>query len=225
MHEITHRLHTLPGDVPSDEEIARRVLRGEPELFELLMRRHNQRLYRCVRPLLRDEAEVEDVMQQTYVMAFQRLGQFAGRSRLGTWLARIAVHEALGRLRRARRKPWLELEPHAEPTQAPASDPREMAANRELAGLLERAIDALPALYRQVFVLREVEGMNTADAAVALAVSEDVVKTRLVRARSMLHRRLAAVAKAELGSLFPFRATRCDRVVRLVLALLRAARG
>jgi RNA polymerase sigma-70 factor (ECF subfamily) len=209
-----------PEPPPTDEEIARRVLAGETALFELLMRRHNQLVYRAVRPLLRDESEVEDVMQQAYVQAYVALGQFAGRAQFRTWLVRIAVHEAMRRVHRARRHPQLgEDEDPADP--APVTPP-DRAANRELQTLLEGAIDALPPIYRQVFVLREVEGLDTRDTAIALEVTEDVVKTRLRRAKMHLHRRLAAVAAAELGRAFAFEAPRCDRVVHGVLALLRA---
>jgi RNA polymerase sigma-70 factor (ECF subfamily) len=217
------------GDAPSDEDIARRVLGGELELFEILMRRHNQRIYRSVRPLVRDEAEVEDVMQQAYLSAYSSLRQFQGAARFGTWLVRIAVHEALARLRRSRRQPLLEgdlaLAEETRMIAAPRSDPRDLAAGQELATLLERAIDGLPAIYRQVFVLREIEGMTTAETAGALETSEDVVKTRLHRAKSMLHGHLAAVAESELGAVFAFRAPRCDRLVHAVRTWILGGRA
>ena len=216
-------LTARPEPPPTDEEIARRVLAGETALFELLMRRHNQLVYRAVRPLLRDESEVEDVMQQAYVQAYAALAQFAGRAQFRTWLVRIAVHEAMRRVHRARRHAQLGVLGEDEvPADPAATPPPDRAANRELKTLLEGAIDALPPIYRQVFVLREVEGLDTRDTAIALEVTEDVVKTRLRRAKMHLHRRLAAVAAAELGRTFAFQAPRCDRVVHAVLALLRA---
>ncbi len=211
-----------PQPPPSDEEIAQRVLAGETALFELLMRRHNQLVYRAVRPILRDENAVEDVMQHAYVQAWRNLVQFEGRAQFRTWLVRIAVHEASRRAGNARKAPpTCDAGEVAAPTASSA--PGERAANRELATLLEQAIDALPAIYRHVFVLREVEGLSTRDTAIALDVSEDVVKARLRRAKAQLHRRLAAVAAVELGTTFLFEAPRCDRVVAAVLRTLPRA--
>jgi RNA polymerase sigma-70 factor (ECF subfamily) len=207
-----------PGH-PPDEEIARRVLAGETALFEVLMRRHNQRVYRAIRSVLRDEAEVEDAMQQAYLSAYLHLAEFEGSARLSTWLVRIAVNEALGRLRRDRRRLALAdaIEGTAPMTNPPPETPEDTADRRELTAMLEREVDGLPELYRTVFVLREVEGLTTADAAQALGTSEDVVKTRLHRARGLLHERLAALADARRGEIFAFHAPRCDRVVAAVM--------
>lgn len=203
---------------PPDEEIARRVLAGETALFEVLMRRHNQRVYRAIRALLRDEAEVEDAMQQTYLSAYLHLAEFAGSARLSTWLVRIAVNEALGRLRRGRRLVALaETVEGIDMTRTPPESPEDTAERHELTGLLERAVDGLPEMYRAAFMLREVEGLSTAEAAEALGTSEDVVKTRLHRARALLHERLAALADSRRADLFAFHAPRCDRVVAAVM--------
>ena len=220
------RAETAPllAGQPSDEEIARRVLAGETALFEVVMRRHNQRVYRAIRAILRDEAEVEDAMQQAYLSAYLHLAEFEGSSRLSTWLVRIAVNEALGRLRRDRRLVALSdaLE-GTEMIQAPPESPEDTAERRELTAILERAVDGLPELYRTVFVLREVEGLSTADAADALGTNEDVVKTRLHRARALLHERLASLADSRTADLFPFHAPRCNRVVAAVMEAI--ARG
>jgi RNA polymerase sigma-70 factor, ECF subfamily len=209
----------------SDESVVDRVRGGELALFELLMRRNNRRVYRAVRALVRDEAEVEDVMQQTYLLAYQRLEQFEGASAFSTWLVRIAIHEALGRLRRARRFAVLRGGAQAEEDRTmttPSNDPspEESAAAREIAGLLERAIGELPDIYRLVFMLREIEDMPTADVAQALDVSEDVVKTRLHRAKALLQARLAETAATHLGFAFDFHAPRCNRVVAGVMSTL-----
>jgi RNA polymerase sigma-70 factor (ECF subfamily) len=215
------RTETVPLQAghPPDEEIARRVLGGETALFEVLMRRNNQRVYRAIRAFLRDEAEVEDAMQQTYLSAYLHLADFAGTSRLSTWLVRIAVNEALARLRRGRRVVALAdaLEGITEMTKTPAETPEDAAERRELTALLERTVDRLPEMYRAVYVLREVEGLDTADTAEALGTSEDVVKTRLHRARALLQARLAALATSGSGDAFPFHAPRCDRVVAAVM--------
>jgi RNA polymerase sigma-70 factor (ECF subfamily) len=208
-----------------DEEIVRRVAGGETDLFELLMRRHNTRVYRAVRSILRDEDEAEDAMQQAYLSAFVHLRDFAGGARFSTWLTRIALNEALGRLRRHRPLVALDVvreEPSMPPDPPPT--PEGDAARRELGALLERAIDGLPEIYRTVVMLRDVEGMSTGEAADALGIAEEAVKTRLHRARAMLQARVTALAGEGLGAAFPFYAPRCDRVVHGVMARLSGPR-
>ncbi len=212
---------------PPDEQIVERVLAGDAAAFELLMRRHNAGLYRAVRSIIREETEVEDVMQAVYLRAYAKLGSFRKEARFRTWLTQIALHEALGRLRSERRHPSVSLtlleEPAMEST-APIATPELQASRRELAALLERAVDGLPELYRVVFVLREVDGMDTAETARALDVSEDVVKTRLSRARAALRQSLESMVGAAAGEAFPFHASRCDRVVSFVMARLSRSR-
>lgn len=207
-----------PSDVPSDEEVVRRVVGGETAAFEVLMRRHNRRIYRAVRSILKDEAESEDAMQAAYLSALSHLADFRGGAAFSTWLTRIAVNEALARLRgRAHLVPVEEVpEPPAPPSAA--GDPERRAAARELVGVLERAVDRLPASYRTLFVLREIEGLSTADAAASLGISEDLVKVRLHRARAALQAELLALLGADAPRAFEFEATRCDRVVRAVMA-------
>jgi RNA polymerase sigma-70 factor (ECF subfamily) len=205
----------------SDEQVVTRVLAGETALFEILMRRYNQRLYRAARAILRDENEAEDVMQQAYVNAYGHLGQFDGRSKFSTWLTRIAVHEALARARRRGRYMTMDPEnaPSIEfpPALAAAPDPERLAMARELGALMESAIDRLPDGTREVFVLRQLEGMRTDEVAEALSVSEAVVKTRLSRARAALRRDLYEHAGLAVSDTFRFLGGRCDRVVRAVL--------
>jgi RNA polymerase sigma-70 factor, ECF subfamily len=213
----------------TDEEIVARVVGGEVPLFEVLMRRHNQKVYRAVRSLLRDETEAEDAMQQTYLAAYLHLSRFEGASRFSTWLVRIAINEALGRLRR--RHPTVALDEGAAeaelPRSAPATDgrrasanPEERAMSSELSRLLEGALDAIPETYRVVFMLREVEGMDTAETAEALEVSEETVKTRLHRARAILRERLYETVGVSFSEAYAFLVPRCDRIVARVLAAL-----
>lgn len=211
----------------ADEEVVRRVRLGEPALFEILVRRYNRRLYRVARSILRDEAEAEDVMQQAYVNAYLHLGQFAERARFATWLTRIAVHEALARARRRGRAMEVELPDTDEAADALRSarpSPEQEALAGELRRVLEGALDALPRAARTVFVLREVEGLSTAEAAACLGVSEDVVKTRLHRARASLRRELFERAGLVQRDAFAFHATRCDRVTAAVFARLALPR-
>jgi RNA polymerase sigma-70 factor (ECF subfamily) len=205
----------------SDEQVVIGVLAGQTALFELLMRRHNERLYRTARAILRDENEAEDVMQQAYVNAYSHLRQFDGRSKFSTWLTRIAVHEALARARRRGRYTTMDPDnpnPHQFPMSVDATpDPERLAIARELGTLLELAIDRLPDGTREVFVLRQLEGMRTDEVAEALGVSEAVVKTRLSRARAALRRELFEHAGHATSHTFRFLRPRCDRVVRAVL--------
>lgn len=212
---------------PSDEEVVERVLAGETELFELLMRRHNQRVYRAVRSVLRVDAEAEDVMQQAWLQAFAHLGTFTRKSQVSTWLVRIAMNEALMRTRKRARltlvpnvPEWMESDMAANTN----ASPEDQAQTRELSGLLEAAVDRLPETYRTVFVLREVEGLSTADAAQALDVTEDVVKTRLHRARNLLKDALFSHVSAGAEGAFLFLAPRCDRIVHAVMSAIRAGR-
>lgn len=207
----------------TDEEIVRRVLNGDVLLFELIMRRHNQRIYRAIRAILRDDSEVEDVMQETYVRAYEHLAQFEGRSRFSTWMTRIAVNESIKRcISRGRFDPLdvenLEPEEEVMPVfQQHSQTPESNASRRELASMLERAILALPDGYRAVVMLRDIEEMSTADTAEALSLSAANVKVRLHRAHELLRDELLAMAGAASGEAFGFHASRCDRVVQDVL--------
>ncbi len=160
----------------SDEEVVARVRRGETALFEILMRRYNQRLYRAARAILRDDGEAEDVVQEAYVRAFTHLGQFAGRAAFGTWLTRVGVHEALARVRRRGRLQSLGDEGAEENDVTAfrsAADVEKQVADHELGRVLEAAIEALPDPFRAVFVLREVEEMSTAEAAAVLDIRQE----------------------------------------------------
>ena len=205
-------------DSPSDEQIAERVLAGETALFELLMRRHNPRVYRAIRSILRDEAEVEDAMQQAYVQAYTHLSGFTGGSRFSTWLTRIAMNEALMRVRSKGRAERAFAVPGTEDGEAMIDpSPEQRAETRELAAVLEVAIDRLADIYRTVFMLREVQELSTAEAAEVLAVSEDVVKTRLRRAKALVREELFDLVGQGAAEAFQFHAPRCDRVVAAVM--------
>jgi RNA polymerase sigma-70 factor, ECF subfamily len=204
-------------DAATDEQIVDRVLAGDVALFEVLMRRNNPRVYRTLRALLTDETEAEDAMQAVYLNAFAKLGTFRGGARFSTWLTQIAVNEGLDRRRRDRRHPVISLASAEESDMPQAVDrqatPEALTSSRELAGLLEQAIDSLPAHYRLVFMLRTIEGMDTAEAAAAL----EVIKTRLSRARAILRGTLERMVEPASREAFGFHASRCDRVVMNVM--------
>jgi RNA polymerase sigma-70 factor (ECF subfamily) len=201
----------------TDEEVVGRVLAGETELYEILMRRYNQRLYRVVISILRDADETQDVMQEAYVRAYQHLSQFEGRAAFSTWLTRIAVHEALARLRQRERVQQLssdanEVEIPVSPG-SPALDPEQTMSKAELSRMLEEAVLDLPEQYRTVLMLRDVEEMSTSETAAALSLSEENVKVRLHRGRALVRRGLFARVGATAKDAFPFLGARCDLMV------------
>ncbi|HKC71091.1 MAG TPA: RNA polymerase sigma factor [Terriglobales bacterium] len=204
----------------TDEEVVARILAGETALFEIIMRRYNQRLYRVAHSILRNDGEAEDVMQDAYVRAYQHLHQFEGRAKFSTWLTRIAVHEALARAHRRNRIQELDAEPYGgymNPLPATTPDPEQQASDRELVALLQDAVLALPDNYRSVLMMRDIEEMSTTDTAQALDLTEENVKVRLHRARALLRRELFARAGAQRGNAFPFMGTRCDHMVDTVM--------
>ena len=210
-----------------DSEIVKRVCAGESALFEILMRRHNQRVYRAARAVVKDEAEVEDVMQQAYINAFTHLHQFEERSQFSTWLIRIALHEAFGRRRKMRRTESMTVNQSnldedrgelMDTIASPQADPERQAYAQELNRVLEAAVDTLPETYRTVFMLRDVEGLSTSETGEGLGLGEEAVKTRLHRARGMIRRAVTAQIGAVAAGSFQFHAPRCDRVVAAVFA-------
>lgn len=213
------------SDAPTlaDEDVVERVRAGELSLFEILIRRYDQRLYRAARAIIGDDAEAEDVVQEAYFRAYTNLHQFAGRASFATWLTRIATHEAFTRLRRRGR--LADIEDTMPMLSSSAPGPEERASDRELAQALEAAIDALPAVYRAVFMLREVEGLNTTETATCLEISQQTVKTRLHRARTLLRNHLFTRARAALPTIFQFAGVRCDAAVAAVLARIANAGG
>lgn len=207
----------------TDEEVAAKVLGGETELFEIIMRRHNLRLFRATRAILRSDAESEDVVQDAYVRAYAHLDSFERRSTFATWLTRIAIHEALSRKRREFRTNTHEGElltacESREERDPVSRSPEQLVMDGELRAALEEAIDQLPLLYRTVFVLRDVQGLDTAETAESLGIHEQAVKTRLHRARKMLRGLLEPGFGPSPDGLFNFLGVRCNRIVAQVLA-------
>jgi RNA polymerase sigma-70 factor, ECF subfamily len=205
----------------SDEVIVKRVIGGEVGLFELIMRRYNQRLYRAARAFIRDEAEAEDIIQQAYLNAYAHLEQFAGRASFATWLITIAINEAR---RRAVQRGRYEMEGAIGETERDGRQSLKTAVSmeheasvREMVKVLEGAIDALPEHLRPVFMLRDIEQLSVAETALALDLREATVKTRLHRARRFLRRALLAHFGEEALHVFEFGRSRCDRVVANVL--------
>ena len=203
-----------------DAEVVRRVRAGDTALFEVLLRRHDQRVYRTVRSILRDEAEAEDAMQQAWLQVYLHLDSFEGTAAFSTWLVRIAANEALQRIRKRAPLAAVADDPEEERMDPRAEDPEERAAAHEATRLVERAVDRLPAHYRTVFMLRDVEGLSTAETATALGIGEEAAKVRLHRARAMLRETLSDYVDRAAPDAFQFLAPRCNRIVEAVMSAI-----
>jgi RNA polymerase sigma-70 factor (ECF subfamily) len=210
----------------SERKLVERAKGGDPSAFRAIMERHNRRLYRLARAVMRDDSEAEDVVQETYLRAFTNLAKFRGESSLATWLTRIALNEALGRKRKQRATVTLASVETAQETSAqiiqfPAMntepDPERSAARHEIRKLLERAMDALPEPFRLVFVMRDVEEMSIEETASHLGIRPETVKTRLHRARRLLRQSLDGQLASTLKGMFPFAGARCARITAAVL--------
>ena len=219
-----------PGGELSDVEIAHRIAAGDRDAFRLLMRRHNQTLYRTARSILKDDAEAEDAVQEAYLLAYRAMDGFRGEAKLSTWLVRIVANEAIARLRkRIRRAEVIPLNDAAEQDALPAdvaagdawsAQPERQASRLQTRHLLEARIDQLPDAFRAVFVLRAVEELTVEETAAALAIPEATVRSRFFRARSLMRESLARDADVALEDAFAFAGERCDRIVAGVLARL-----
>lgn len=191
--------------------------------FEAVMRQHNRMLYRLARSILRDDAEAEDALQEAYLAAYRARDRFQGQSRLSTWLARIVINEAYGRLRKRRTAAVVPLvgdalaEEEAMPDRESAR-PEALAMRAELRALLVRRIDALPEQFRTVFVMRDVEDLSVEETAACLDIAEATVRSRAFRARALLRESLARDIDIATLDAFGFDGARCDRIVAAVLA-------
>lgn len=207
-------------------DLVTRAQRRDPDAFRAIMKLNNQRLYRLARGIVRNDAEAEDAVQEAYVQAFAHLDGFRAEARLSTWLSRIVINEALGRLRRQRRAAAtaeavaVEAKIIPFPLNASADDPERTMAQREILRLVERATDDLPELYRSVFVARVIEGLSLEETADLLGLTAATVKTRLHRARAMIRKALDAQIGPVLLDAFPFAGRRCDRLTAAVMARL-----
>ena len=236
MEHVSTQADSAPA-VADDRSLLQRVESDGPEAFAVIMRRHNQRLYRLALALVGDPGEAEDVLQESYVKAYQRLSGFAGRSSLGAWLARIVRNTAIDQLRARRaRQSAVTLEADLANASDSSSafleqaecdgfqcDPEASLAEDEMRHTLEQAIASLPEQFRSVFMLREVEGLSLRETAEYLEIPVATVKTRDHRARAMLREKLEGEIEAATRRAFPFLGSRCDRIVARVMSRLRAS--
>lgn len=215
----------------SDAELAQRIAGHDERAFELLMRRHNQSLYRTARSILKDDAEAEDAVQNAYLQAYRAIGKFRGESALSTWLTRIVVNEAIAKSRKNRRRAEVirlsgetefEIDASEVNMNPGLNESPELAAMRTQARqLIEHSIDALPDAFRTVFMLRAVEEMSGEEVAACLGIPEATVRTRFFRARGLLREALSREIDFALEGAFSFDGARCDRIVAGVLLSLK----
>jgi RNA polymerase sigma-70 factor (ECF subfamily) len=217
---------------PTDMALVERALTREADACRILIKTYNQRLYRLARSIVRNDGEAEDVLQEAYLRAFAHLDTFRGDSALSTWLSRIVINEALGRLRKRRRAaaaeiPEIPREGHGNgadiipfPLVSSEADPERTMAQRQILNLVERATDDLPEIYRTVFVARVIEGLSMEETAEALSIKPETVKTRLFRARRLVREAIEKEVGPVLMDAFPFAGRRCERLTRAVMLRL-----
>jgi RNA polymerase sigma-70 factor (ECF subfamily) len=210
------------SNVLGDAQLVQLARQRDGAAFRTIMERHNRRLYRMARSVVLNDSEAEDVVQEAYVRAFISLDQFRGESSLATWLSRIVLNEALGRLRRRRPTADLGTIENRPPSQIisfpiPQLDPERALAQREIQSLVEQAIDDLPAAFRIVLVARIIEDMSIEETAELFGLRPETVKTRLHRARALLKEALKQHTDSALTDAFPFAGRHCARMTSAVL--------
>ena len=210
-----------------DDDLVGRARARDGNALRAIVKTHNQRLYRIARSIVRNDSEAEDILQESYVRAFSHLGEFRGESSFATWLSRIVINEALGRLRKQRRSPTIVVSDDASqsriipfPLNMSSDDPERTMAQRQILELVEQTTDKLPDAFRTVFVARVIEGLSLQETADVLELRPETVKTRLHRARHMLRKDLEARIGPLLLNAFPFAGRRCDRLTAAVMSRL-----
>ena len=210
-----------------DIDLVRRALTRDADAFRTIMQTHNRRLYRLARAIVRNDGEAEDIVQEAYVSAFTALDSFGGASSLSTWLSRIVINEALGRLRKNRRASAaaakIAQNSAAQIIQFPlntSEDPERTMAQRQILQLVERATDNLPDAYRTVFIARIIEGLSIDETAELLCLRPETVKTRLHRARHLVRKQIDQQIGPMLLNAFPFAGRRCERITASVMKRL-----
>ena len=216
-------LQTVAVSASGDMLLVHRAMAREADAFRAIIKTHNQRLYRIARGVVRNDSEAEDIVQEAYVRAFAALATFRGDASLATWLSRIVINEALGRLRKRRRTVAMPANQEAQIIQFPlnpSDDPERMMAQRQILRLVERATDNLPDVYRTVFIARVIEGLNIEETADLLGLRPETVKTRLHRARALVRKALDDEIGPVLLDAFPFAGRRCERLTEAVMKRL-----
>lgn len=205
-----------------EPELIHRILSGEKELYEVLMRQNNQKLYRVIRGYIKNTEEIEDIMQDTYLTAYEKLRQFRQKSQFSTWLIRIGINKSLARIQTRKQHVVFSHEPeYALPTNiidmpdTQQPNPEKKMIRQEVTQMVEDAIDTLPPNYRTIYIMREVEGMSIVEIGECLEITENNVKVRLHRAKHMIKERLYKLSAH--SNAFEFGSHRCDAIVHRVM--------
>ena len=205
-----------------ESEVIKRILHGEKELYEILVRRNNQKLYRIIRSYLKDEAEIEDIMQDSYLKAFTKLYQFKLESTFSTWLIRIGINESLARLKEKgklyhlnEQSDNLKSNTILEIPDGKQLNPQDKMIQSEAKQLLENAIDSLDIKYKTVYIMKELEDMSLKEISIALDLTVANVKVRLHRSKAVLKERLYEVTNDR--KIFEFGSNRCNRITENVM--------
>ncbi len=225
------QVQPLTGDGPcSDIELASAIAAGNHDAFRTLMRQYNRLLYRIARSIVKDDSDAEDAVQNAYLLAYRKIGNFRAEAKLSTWLVRIVVNEALECLRKRSRSAHVisldgreldeAIESASEPMNRKPERPEETLIRADTRRLIESKIDELPSAYRAVFMLRAVEEFSVEETAVALGVPEATVRTRAFRARALLRKALSRDADMALDTAFPFAGARCAGIVARVMDII-----
>lgn len=225
MHLLDMSLTSIDSEAATrlaDEAVIERIRQGDTEAYEIIMRRYNQRLYRAARSILQDEDTAQDAVQEAYISAFYKLDSYKPGGSFAAWLTRITVNEAL----MIKRNPDTRVAGRSDnmsndTLNASHTNPSELLSNKELASLIESAIDVLPDNFRSVFVLRAIQQLNVQETAVSLDIPEATVKTRYHRARKLMQAKLDQDIQAASLQVYEFAGRRCDQIVQTVLTRLR----
>lgn len=213
------------GTIP-DFMVVQKVLDGETELFEILLRRYNELLFRTVRSYIDRPSDIDDVMQDTYIKAFQKLYQFKNESLFSTWLIRIGINEALQRKRKSKRYQMLDISNEKGIVQLAdmsIMNPERKTMYAESVHIIEKAIDLLPEKYKIVYMLKEVQDLEISEISDSLGLSNSNVKVRLHRARNMMKESIMKFSNAK--NAFEFGNSKCDRLVEQVMCKIQELTG
>ena len=220
-------VHAAVRNDVAEMDLVAGAIANDPTSFRTIMRKYNQRLFRIARGVVCDDAVAEDVVQEAYVRAFQHLKSFRADSSLSTWLHRIVLNEALGRLRKSSRNMEVPLPANGAggdivqfPNGAASDDPEKTMAQRQILRLVEEATDELPDDFRLVFIARAIEGMSVEETAELLNIKPGTVRTRLHRARELLRKYIDNRIGPVFLDAFPFAGWRCERLTTKVMKRL-----
>lgn len=204
----------------TEQELIKMILNGRKEVYEILMRQNNQLLYRVIKGYISEESDVEDVMQDTFIIAYQKLYQFKGKAKFSTWLIRIGINEALKHINKLKKEGKMDIKDKIveERLSYNSMTPEVKAIHFEANNSIEKAINELPASLRSVFIMREIEGLDTKTVAECLKISSVNVKVRFYRAKRLLQDKLHNYS--DMDQIYAYGNKHCDDMVNNVMSII-----